>query len=182
MCGATLFRRDWVLTAAHCVDPNIRPTTGLSPVVYCGIHNRKKAEDDQVAANSSRTEARRGVSAQIFDAIAGYVHPKWTGDVANGYDVAVLKLDRDANLTVPRLGTGNVPLEKGEYLAAIGWGLTERGVAAKQLQVAMHLAIVGQDKCKRQPQDVNPSSWICAGGLHEDTCKGYLGCSCGTFC
>ena len=56
MCGATLFRRDRVMTAAHCVDPKDHETIGLSPIVYCGIHDRRKAEDDQVAANCSRIE------------------------------------------------------------------------------------------------------------------------------
>ena len=111
---------------------------------------------------------------QVFDAIAGYVHPKWTGDVGHGHDVAVLKLDRDAGVTLPRLGTGYVPLDKGQYLGATGWGLTEDGVVAKKLQVAGHLAVVGQDKCKTRPQGVDPKSWICAGGLREDTCKGRL--------
>ena len=63
MCGATLFRRDWVLTAAHCVDVNSRAAIGLLPIVYCGIRHRKKAEDDQVTANYSQTKARPVVLA-----------------------------------------------------------------------------------------------------------------------
>ena len=169
------------MTAAHCVDPNDRDAIGLSPIVYCGIHDRRKAEEDQVAANSYWTEARRAVLAQVFDAVAGYIHPKWTGDVADGHDVAVLKLDREANLTLPRLGTGNVVLDRGDYLAATGWGVTKSGVPSKKLQVATHLALVGQDKCKEQPQGVDAKSWICAGGLQEDTCKGHLDCLRGSF-
>ena len=165
------------MTAAHCVDPNDHETIGLSPIVYCGIHDRRKAEDDQVGSFEFLSDrAKRAVSAQVFDAIAGYVHPKWTGSVAHGHDVAVLKLDGDANLTLPRLGSGHIFLNKGDYLAATGWGLNEDGRPANKLQVATHLAVVGQDKCKEIPQGVDSNSWICAGGLQEDTCRGHLGC------
>ena len=128
-----------------------------------------------------RSKACFAVLAQVFDAVAGYIHPKWTGDVADGHDVAVLKLNREANLTLPRLGTGNVVLDRGDYLAATGWGVTKSGVPSKKLQVATHLALVGQDKCKEQPQGVDAKSWICAGGLQEDTCKGHLDRLRGSF-
>ena len=182
VCGATLFRRNWVLTAARCVDPETPHSVGLSPVVYCGIHHRKKAEEDQVAANSPWTEARRAALTQVFDAIAGYIHHKWTGNVQDGHDVAVLKLDRGTNLMLPRLVSGNVALRTRNLLAATGWGATKSGVPSKKLKVATSLALVGQDHCKEQPQGVDPSSWICAGGMQENTCKGYLGYSCLIFC
>ena len=110
---------------------------------------------------------------QVFNAVAGYIHPKWTG-IEYGYDVAVLKLDRDANLTLPRFGTSNVALNRGDLLAATGWGQTDSAFAAKKLRVATHLVAFVQDRCKLQPQGVDPNSWICAGGQHQDTDSGDL--------
>ena len=114
----------------------------------------------------------------------GYIHPKWTGHVTQGNDVAVLKLNRKAtNLTLPRLGSGNVPIDAGRVLAATGWGLTNisEDSLAKDLQVADHLGVIADVDCEQHPQNIDPDSWICAGATGEDTCKGHIVWSCLVF-
>ena len=65
--------------------------------------------------------------------------------MADGYDIAVLKLDRKAKgLTLPRLGTGDVIITAGDDMAATGWGMTESASIAKQLRVADQLPIIKQ--------------------------------------
>ena len=55
VCGATLFRRNWIVTAAHCVDSRVKGAIGLSPIVYCGIYrindnDPEKASDGRGAS------------------------------------------------------------------------------------------------------------------------------------
>ena len=110
---------------------------------------------------------------QVFDVIDGHIHNDWTGDVINGSDIAVLKLDREAaNLTLPRLGSGDVPLRRGKLLAATGWGRTESADHSHVLRLADRIAVVARKSCKEQPQGVDEDSWICAGALLQDTCQG----------
>ena len=49
VCAAALFRRDWVVTAAHCVDKRIPGSVGLSPIVYCGIHQLDESDNGKVS-------------------------------------------------------------------------------------------------------------------------------------
>ena len=113
----------------------------------------------------------------MFDVVEGHVHPKFTGDVGDGYDIALLKLDKKAKgLTRPRLGSGNITITAGDYMAAAGWGKTESAAVAKTLRVTDRLAIVDQKHCEVPPNVTDAGSWICAGGLGEDTCKGNVSC------
>ena len=93
--------------------------------------------------------------------------------MGDGYDIAVLKLDRKAKgLTLPRLGTSGVAITAGDDMAAIGWGMTESTDIAKTLRFADNLPINRQKYCKTPPNVTDSGSWICAGGRYEDTCKG----------
>ena len=111
---------------------------------------------------------------QVFDVIDGHMHDDWTGDVINGSDIAVLKLDREAaDLTLPRLGSGDVPLRRGQLLSAIGWGRTESEYRSQVLRLADRFVVVDHKLCDVQLQGVDLDSWICAGTTGQDTCRGH---------
>ncbi|XP_012874139.1 PREDICTED: chymotrypsin-like elastase family member 1 [Dipodomys ordii] len=125
-CGGTLVRRNWVMTAAHCVD------RALTFRVVVGDHNLYQNDG---------TEQYLSVQKIV-------VHEKWnSNNVAAGYDIALLRLAQSVTLNsyvqlgvLPQEGTvlpNNTPC----YIT--GWGRTRtKGELALSRRDSHHLRTV----------------------------------------
>ena len=96
----------------------------------------------------------------------------------NGFDIALLKLDEEADLTIPDLVGEEYQPRSGETFAAIGWGVSgESNELSQNLVVVQNLIFIPMRSCNI------PDYWaglikdnmLCA-GLGEDSCEGDLRC------
>ena len=90
----------------------------------------------------------------------------------DGYDIAVVKLNKEANLTLPSLDTQGGDFPTGKMFTVLGWGLNKTGKYPNSLQMTNDLVHVEHHICKKLMGNSVKSHSICAGFSPENTCEG----------
>uniref|UniRef100_A0A3B3VI86 Mast cell protease 1A-like n=1 Tax=Poecilia latipinna TaxID=48699 RepID=A0A3B3VI86_9TELE len=147
-CGGFLLNEEYVVTAAHCGENQLK-------YVLLGDHNLKSSKIKKVSINSTCK-------------LQGYEDP------GHGKDIMILRVSMLSKAHL--LYTNISGFAKKTECSVAGWGKTEQTDHSDDLRM-VNVAIINQQTCQKQWDNLLPHNVICAGGfgMNKGFCQGDSG-------
>lgn len=152
-CGSSLITRNWLLTAAHCLE---------------------NYDKSQLIANIASN--RWNVTVITRQIVAILIHPEYAGYPTHHDDIALVKLDKPVTFDPPLMPIcmpGELRRPNGNYYTTVGWGRMEDDFPSKLQEVDIEHRSDEHCSFWWKDEQFNYTIQICAGGDQGPCVKDY---------
>ncbi|MDO8805650.1 MAG: serine protease [Elusimicrobiota bacterium] len=149
-CGGSLIKKDWVLTAAHCIPGGIKK-------VVIGLHDQSQAADAE--------------TLEVDNVIA---HPDYNKQPQD-YDFALLHLKGESKF--PPAALNRRALSGKTSFVTAGWGYTMENGDVENVLRKVTVPMVSAKACSKAYPGSITDRMVCAGFAEggKDSCQGDSG-------
>jgi trypsin len=152
-CGGSLIKKDWVLTAAHCV------TEGSPSKIVIGLLDRNQPDS----------------AVETFAVAQTIVHPQ-NNQSSMDYDFALLKLSGESKFAPVEINLEEI--RGATDFVTAGWGTESEGASdLPSMLQKVTVPFVADDICAKAYPGQTTNTMICAGLAQggKDSCQGDSG-------
>ena len=103
------------------------------------------------------------------------MHVDWTGNAADGHDLAVLRIDKKAKVPLPRFLREGMPLRTDMRLSSVDWEATKRKGSLSKWRTVHSTTLCDSEECSPSSAFLGPvDSLVCVRSCCKEECSGRL--------